>query len=132
MQPKSENLRKLAAAVIAGVAVIACGLLLPRAAAFLGISHWSMYACALAAFLFAITLTRWRHLYPPNRPGLVLTTGGVFALAVCSVINEHVVHFFTPGRIYLVASLLPAIAWEAFRYVKTMRKDESRTDSPGQ
>ncbi len=116
--PVTASLKKLAAA-IAGLAFV---LALPMTATFFGISRWLMYVCAFAAFLSMMALTQWRNLYPPNRPGLVLMIGGVFALAVCSIINERFVHFFTPGRIYFLAFLFPVIAWETYRYVKSVHK----------
>jgi hypothetical protein len=89
-----------------------------RFGAHFGVTRWTTFAVALAIFLALVTVTRWRKLYPPNRPGLVLMLCGISALAICSIINELFHQFFSPSRVHLLAAVAPAFAYELFRYVR--------------
>ena len=119
MAAKSYSPKELI--VIAGLMGVGLGALiaLERLSAHLGITRFTTFSSALAVFLVVVSVTQWRKLHPPNRPGLVLMTCGLSVLATCSVINEFVTQFFTPGRVYLVAAMAPSIAYEFFRYVRS-------------
>jgi len=96
--------------VIFGVA----GLYLAMRAREFGISVWLGLVLGLTGFLCFVLVFTFRTLDPFRKRAAVLMVGGLLCLSAAGLVNELVVPFFTPSKLYVLLAFLPSLLYVGY------------------
>lgn len=81
----------------------------------LGASPWLTGLVTLTVVMLVLGGSNYRKVDEMRQKALLLLFVSLIGLTIASVVNEYVLHFFSPSRGYALLAFLPAISFVAYR-----------------
>jgi hypothetical protein len=81
----------------------------------LGVSRWLTGVVGLTTFFGSLLAFSYRKLDEMRQQGGLLLLGGLLVLSGASVVNEFVVHLFSPSIGYVLLAFGPSLALVGYR-----------------